>query len=378
MSGGGNRDVRSLVTLMQSASTARVLNLLAARTRSAGDPDYQARPLFKNKSLNGSIILKHRLRKHEAESLRSRRGVATKILFPIDPCDLAAGARYLFVGQQGFDAMLEQSTGLTRNSEEATHDLEVIAALEELPSLDPFLTREHLKRRGFSPSNAYFAISSSDTDRMFKHVQGEMWPLVRMCYGEADVGGAQAQRLVSKILADELDADFEPLRLTLRLSETQYLEGMFCWKGFLYYKWALAGVLDQASQISAAIATVKPVGPVKSETAAYLREARERLRDGVRSSCEQVKAMLQVYDDAFEGLTQRSDPTAFRDFLLAAPDMFFKIGERLGAVQHIVSFWSYRVPAGRKPSLTADDLAELLQDFEQSLGLAAKTQLAWA
>ena len=87
--------------------------------------------------------------------------------------------------------------------------------------------------------------------------------------------------------------------------------------------------------------------------------------------------MLKVYDHAFEGLTQRSDPVAFRDFLLAAPDMFFKIGERLGAVQHVTSFWAYRVPTPRL-TLTADELAELLQDFEQSLGLQAKKQLAWA
>lgn len=375
---GSNREVRSLVTLMQSASTARVLNLLAARERSFADADYQARPLFKNRSLNGSIILKHRLRKHEAESLGTRRAVATKILFPIDPADLAAGARYMFVGQQGFEAMLEQSTGLIRESDEAKHDLEVIAALEELPSLDPFLTREHLKRRGFCPSNTYFNISPSDTERMFNHVQGEMWPLVRTCYGEAEVSGAHAQRLVTKILADELDADFEPLRLTLKLSETQYLEGMFCWKGFLYYKWALTKVLQQATAVSAAIASVKPIGTLKNEAAAYLREARERLAEGIKDSCDEVKAMLQVYDDAFAGLTQRSDPTAFRDFLLAAPDMFFKIGERLGAVQHIVSFWTYRVPPGRRPMLTADELAELFQDFEQSLGLTAKKQLAWA
>jgi hypothetical protein len=372
------RDVRSLVTLMESASTARVLNLLSARVQAGADADYAERPLFKSRILNNCIILKHRLRKHEADSLAINRSVATKILFPIDPSDLSLGARFLFVGQQGFDVCLEEATGQERFSEEAVHDMRLIAALDEIPSLDPFLTREHLRRRGFNPSNAYFNITRSDIARMFSHVEEEIWPLVRMCYGGDAVDASRTKKLVSKILSNDLDADFAPLRLTLRLSESEYQEGMFCWKGFLYYKWALNTVLPGAVRVSDAIGSIRTRGVTTSETSAYIAEARQRLQQGVRGRCEQVRTLLKVYDDAFEGLTQRSDPNAFRDFLLSAPALFSGIGERLGAVQHIVSFWNYWAPTERKTMVSGDELAELFQDFEQSLGLVSKRQLAWA
>ena len=77
--------------------------------------------------------------------------------------------------------------------------------------------------------------------------------------------------------------------------------------------------------------------------------------------------MLSVYDKAYKGLTQDGDPAGFRDFLLTAPAMFTNLGEQLGAVQHIVSYWTHRFPPGR-PTLvaTARELMDFLLDFEDS------------
>ena len=77
-------------------------------------------------------------------------------------------------------------------------------------------------------------------------------------------------------------------------------------------------------------------------------------------------AMLKVYDDAFQGLIEEGRPTAFRDFLRDAPHLFARLGERLGAVQHIVSFWNYRMSPDR-PRPSPEELIDLLADFETSL-----------
>ena len=73
---------------------------------------------------------------------------------------------------------------------------------------------------------------------------------------------------------------------------------------------------------------------------------------------------------------QRRDPIAeqaFRDFLLQAPAMFLTLGERLGVVDHIVSFWTFRFPANRLASVTAGELMDIFLDFEESLGSSART-----
>jgi len=60
-----DRSIRRLTTLERSASTARVLNLLAIHKRDPDDPELLAKPFFENRVLNRCIILKHRLRPHE-------------------------------------------------------------------------------------------------------------------------------------------------------------------------------------------------------------------------------------------------------------------------------------------------------------------------
>ena len=62
-------------------------------------------------------------------------------------------------------------------------------------------------------------------------------------------------------------------------------------------------------------------------------------------------------------IAQRLD----REFLLSAPAMFCDLGERLGAVNHIVSFWNFRFPQGKMPIVTGPELVDILADFEESL-----------
>ncbi len=77
---------------------------------------------------------------------------------------------------------------------------------------------------------------------------------------------------------------------------------------------------------------------------------------------------LKIYDEAFKSLTSRNEPHAFRDFLLRAPELFLSLGEKVGVISHISSFWRYRFPKGPVPSCSAEEALEILRDFEFSLG----------
>jgi len=59
---------------------------------------------------------------------------------------------------------------------------------------------------------------------------------------------------------------------------------------------------------------------------------------------------------------------------LNAPAMFCELGERLGAVSHIVSFWNFRFPQGRLPVVTGPELMDIFTDFESSLSFPEVTQ----
>jgi hypothetical protein len=358
-----DRSVRTLDQLDSSASTARVLNLWGVARRKSADPEYAEKPFFLSPVLNTSIIVKHRVRGNEAEYFQVPRRSATKVLVPIEKNDLKLGARYVFVGQRKFEDSLHEAFGLRLDPDGP--DFRTLKLLDETPSLDPFLLREQLKRNALEPARCYFDVSQSDTQRMFRFAEREIEPLVRMSVGAASSDGLSA-KLTAKILANSADEALEPLRATMQLDQQQYQEGIFCWKAFLYYKWQLGDLLPLAAKVLQQIVVVRPRGPMDDETKSYLAGARENIRRALIIACREVKDTLAVYDGAYLSLTSKGEPLEFRDFLLKAPRLFNDLGERLGGIEHITSFWRYRF-ASEGASITPEELVDLFQDFESSL-----------
>src|SRR6185312_10863563 len=147
------RSFRRLSALSASGSSARVLNLPWAHKTHADAPDALQPPLFHNKILNRAIILKHRLRAHELENAPPDRVVVTKVLIPIDANDLRHGAHTFLCGQRDLEAALPDLLG--PGLEPGSRDRTLLQVLDELPSLDPFLLREHLKLHGIRAGDGY-------------------------------------------------------------------------------------------------------------------------------------------------------------------------------------------------------------------------------
>jgi hypothetical protein len=357
-----DRAIRNLAHLRRSASTARVLNLLNVYNEHGRDQAWKERPLFQTPALNKGLIIKHRLRRDELDSFRIRRQVATKVVVPIDPAELKTGGRFVFVNQRGFEEVMLEAFGIA-----AGHpDMGTLRLLDRLPSLDPFLLREQLKRAGIQPASCYFSISDCDLERMTRFVEEEIRPLVALSFGPGMGAVGSTRRLAGKILSNDPRDRMDALRQTLRLGEGEYEEGVFCWKGFLYYKWVLNSLTSDVVAVSDAVATVRPVGKVDQASREYLDRGRSVLRGRIHKTCEDVARTLKIYDDAYAGLTVMGRPTDFRDFLLNGPAMFNRLGDQLGAIQHIVSFWRFRFSPGAS-HVSPEELIDIFMDFETGL-----------
>lgn len=361
--GRADRTTRSLTALQRTSSTSRVLNLLAIANKHALKPEWADLPLFRNRVLNASMILKHRLRLDESYLFDDYRTSATKIIIPFERSDLALGGRSFFIGQRGWLDLLREACadGVTLD-----HDVNTLRQMDNLPSLDPFLLREHLRRNGQTVAPCYFAISPADLEAMQSYVGMQVGELIRLANANSGQGAATA-RLVEALLSTEVDERLEPLRATLMLQGEDFREGVFSWKGFLYYKWMLTVLQPQLTAVVKEIGDLAITGPRDIETAAYLDAARDRIRRAITLQRTEVNRTLTVYDKAFTALTQRSDPKAFRAFLLDAPHMFLTLGEKVGQVSHIASFWRYRFPTGRAAAAPVDEVVDIFQDFEAGL-----------
>ena len=82
---------------------------------------------------------------------------------------------------------------------------------------------------------------------------------------------ANTARLVEALLSSRNDERLEPLRLTLRLEGESYREGIFAWKGFLYYKWVLNSLWPKLREVLVELMKVKVVGPARLEHESLVR-----------------------------------------------------------------------------------------------------------
>jgi hypothetical protein len=363
-----NRDVRSLANLGETASTSRVLNLSAVHVNSAREKDYQLKPFFRDSQMNKCILVKHTLRANERELFARHRRTATKIILPFDATDLKLGGRSILVNQIGFDAFCRAYFSDDIN---ANTDVQILRLLDQLPSVDPFLVREHLSRHGFRPGACYLKISSHDIQRMIGFANEEIERLVRTAFS-GSLSGGSAVKLAGKILANELDTELWPLKSTLRMSDDEFSDGIFSWRGFLYFKWRHIELQDEMRRVLDGLSTYQPIGACDDGTRDYLKEVRPRLARRIVNAVASVGRTLNVYDQAYHALVHGENPGPFRRFLLDGPSLFFELGESIGILSHIASFWTYRMGQQMMTQrLTPFEYGDILMDFEDSLSVVS-------
>lgn len=365
-----SRTVRKLSSLQETAASSRVLNLVTTWKQSGPQPQYTDRPLLENRVLNRSIIVKHQLRANERVYFDDKRLSATKIIIPIDMDNLNTGGYSIFIGERNYEARLR--TILGSNSRQNARDREVLIMLDALPSFDPFLLREAVIKKGLDVAPCYFELSPADLASMRALATDEVSSLVRLSFAGNAGLAAYTERLINKILATKPDEQLEPLRHTLKLSPEEFEEGLFCWKAFLYYKWAQNDILDNAQALIEDILNIQPIGFLKQTERQYLNYSRMVTRRGLMDALDNIEKIVLLYDRAYCDLIKKGSPLLFQEFLLTAPRLFHQLGGQLAAINHMSHFWAFRFHSRYTNSkISGPDLIELFLDFQQGLGISA-------
>lgn len=362
-----NKDGRRDLSLIRaSGSTARVLNLALTFERFGETEDYQQQPMFKNPRLNRALIVKHVLRSHEKDLFARPSTAATKVILPYAASELELGGISFMVGEIRFEKLMRDAVGRYDTEEDFHADAELLRVLAGLPSFDPFLMRERMRTLGIEPARCYFDIAEADLSRMRTFVGREIAQLVSLAFatGGRDAGDL-SKRLAEKLMTDETAKSLDPLRQTLRLSGDEYIEGVFAWKGFLYYKWLMDEIRPQLGDFKPRFAGLRIVG-ADSEERRALAETRRDILEKMAKAVDKVEETLLEYGSAFAALAD-GQPAAFRSFLLKAPSLFIPMGEAVGVVRHIHSFWRFRFPDAAAPLMDADEAIEVLHDFETTI-----------
>lgn len=353
-----------------------MLNLALVFERFGHTEAFVAQPLFRCQRLNRALILKHALREHERALFDRPEPHTTKIVFPYSPLELGLGGTSVMIGEKRFDQLFRNAIGGGVSEADYDADFELLSLLHDLPAFDPFLLREQLKRVGREPAKCFFEISEADVADMLEFVRREIEPLTSLAFGAAGRSAEKlSMRFSEKLMTDENAPLLTPLREMLRLSQGEYVEGVFAWKGFLYYQWLLRGFAERHKSFAPTFAGCKIIGDNRS-TRMAIEQLKQEILARIKSVVQHAGALMLDYKRGFAALT-RGDAAPFRGFVLDAPAKFQPLGEATGAIKHIHSFWGFRFPGAAAPSLEAEEAQDILQEFERMLsgvGLSAQSE----
>jgi len=364
--------VRSLSGFTAAAAPGRLLDLHAVSLERPHGEGYRERPLFAHPILNRAIVAKNAARPGEAGPKQRAGGLGapfdiTKLIFPFDPVDLDLGGQALVAGLKGFPETLAEL--LDYDDLSLRRDLAVVALLDRLPSLDPFLVREALHQRGFDVAPCYFRFRPPEEGDMLDFVAAELSALVGLCFGEAArKDHKRARRISTLILCDQTSPELSPLREALRMDEAEFAEAVFAWKGFLYYRWKVRRLGPDVRAARRGIAMIRLQG-YGDDATQLIRRAKAAIDKSVVSMCVEVRDTLRLYDRAYKILTVEQRPEGFRTFLDAGTALFVDLGVRVGRLEQLCEFWSLRFSPRRAGGLSADNLLDALRDVLQEMQL---------
>lgn len=352
--------VQSLRSITARSSSSRVLDLLSIDREAAGDPDHGARPMFVHQVLNRSIIVKHHPRLDEFGPGAPFSPIVTKVIFAFDPDDLDLGGQFLIVGQP--DLVDQLSHRLDYTGADLMHDVAMLRLLDRLPTLDPFLLHAAMAAQKLDIASCYFRLSPTDKSEMRDFVARQVETLIELCFNGEKVSPIQAKRLSDLILSEGDSPELAPLRMAIRMEAAQFAQAMFCWKAVLFYRWR-ARVLAPATR--AARRSIDGIDPGRFDLdgARYVRAAVDQL-GALISDCERrIAEVFRIYDEVFEALTDQRTPEPFRRFLLDGPRLFARLGERMGRLEQLVSYWTYLFPEQRTRNLSPETVYDRLRNL---------------
>lgn len=362
-----NDSYGKLSYLKRGGSTSRVIDLVSVRERFGDTPDYARYPLFRLPRLNKSFIVKHTLRAWERDRLGGDRTSATKVIVPISDKDLDLGGHSVFVEDPDFERQLSAHMGVAASHLDFTADIGRLRALASLPSFDPYLLHEYFRRNGETVADIYFTISDDELRLITDYVAQQIDTLVRRAMdGHALASLDKSRRLAKVLFEDQESEQLIVLREALRMSPQEYRDGVFGWKGTLYYSWRATDCHDDLLRFLKALQSLRFTGLSASDRN-ELRQVVESITRLAVGRWSRLRARLESYNDEFNRFVQRGDPDALKAFMMRAPELFVEMGEDIGRLQHVASYWAFWTRGQRLSSMSGTEAFNLLPDFEAAL-----------
>jgi len=169
--------------LQANASTARTLNLISVWKKHGREDGYLASPFLRARCSTARSSSSTVFARMSVTAARQNLGHQDH---PAHRHHRPGGRRPVVLRKPGWLRLVHGGTRCTIGAADSRDD-GLLQVVDKLPSLDPFLMRERLKKDGFDPDRCYFDLTDADATRMFSFLRKELSPLIGMSFDDMDV-----------------------------------------------------------------------------------------------------------------------------------------------------------------------------------------------
>lgn len=328
-----------------SAGSSRFFDcerLNKAVVRAGGTPDQF---MFHKAGLNRVIFIKEPFT-DEAMADDANCPVGTKLYFSYNEQDAYEGGRSIFANDRTLRTALQFHAGIREDdtSDAITRDLALLRALEDLPSLDPFLLKDRLQADGLTVHDGYLEISEAEFAEIRDFVMDRFCPMVEMAFEGADQADklTRLRTLVEKIWeAKDMDS-LAPVLKAMQLQADEAPRIFYAWKGVIYYDYLRSKQRERWKEYATFLGKdAIPTDVVPKEQREDLNGLVAMARSLFKQRWMRIEKTLSDYNTAYDMLFKdRKSPAPFIDFLRGSQSHFFSLGDCISSIDHAIEVWN--------------------------------------
>ena len=364
---------------MLDAGSPRVFNVNEL-TRRILAKDAAAPLFFRNKPMNGVVLIK------DAVPASERRGggrqTGTKLYFPFNEDDIYEGGRSIFIHDSNLRRAINDKFGEdTASKEVRDEDIRILAVLDKLPSLDPFLMKDVFRREGIAINDAYFEVSAEAWNEIEAFILQRFEHLVKAAFPDAASSDDRGRRLIGKMWEASDLAALQPMVEAFRLPQGEALEIFSAWKGIIFYSFQYERLNGQFIELFKWLKEIEvPFGAQTPAERAEFLGMLELVKSQLRSEWQMIESILREYQDGYDkAFKDKISLTEFLAFLRKSNKAYWILGNSLGKAGQANYCWramTSRFPERKLPWAPLQDAIRVLAHTFPSEKTAAASA-AW-
>jgi hypothetical protein len=250
-------------------------------------------------------------------------------------------------------------------------DEAILALLDSLPTLNPFLVREAFRRQGRVIAEPYLALDPVMSARLRRRLDGRVRPLVLSAFGGgSDDVAHKVEGTLDELLRQDGSSHLRELGQALGFDPESAPDALGAWAGIAFFEDELDRLKPSVHAFAHWLAHgAEPLDYVPDRRRAQLDRAVADVRSTVRARWREIRKILEAYRESYIAFAFDDDAAQFTDHLGVARQRYWNMGELFGAFEQAVhALEMYGRPYGhdKLPAQALEEFVGFLTDIFQA------------